>query len=100
MVHMENKCKELEFHVKRFNRKFALLQQKGLPALTYSNGKLIPLECYQDQLCNIALDASRFTKVRGTINGEDFMEGLQHDLFIQHQIHHIFLNKPTFETYT
>ena len=28
------------------------------------------------------------------------MEGLQYDLFIQHEIHHLFLNKPTFQTYT
>jgi len=28
------------------------------------------------------------------------MEVLQHDLFIQHEIHHLFLSKPTFQTYT
>lgn len=100
MIQLENKCKELKLQVKRFNIKFNVLQEKGLPALRASNRKLIPLENYQDQLCNIVVDASIFAKVRGTISGKAFMEGLHHDLFIQHQIHHLFLNKPTFQTYT
>ena len=73
---------------------------KGLPNLRVANGKLIPLENYQDQLCNIVADASKFAKVRRNISGKAFIEGLQHDLFIQHQIRHLFLNKPTFQTYT
>ena len=39
MVQLENKCKELELHFKKFNKKFALLQEKGLPTLRNSNGK-------------------------------------------------------------
>lgn len=42
---------------------------KGLRALRASNGKFIPLENYQDKLCNIVADASNFAKVRGTISG-------------------------------
>ena len=60
---------------------------------------MIPLETYQDQLCSIALDKSKFSKVRGIISGHAFIQGLQYDLFIQHEIHHLFLNKLTFETY-
>lgn len=28
------------------------------------------------------------------------MEGQQYDLFIHNKIHHLFLRKPTFQTYT
>lgn len=76
------------------------MQKRGLPTLKASNGKLIPLENYQDQLWNIATDTSKFTKLRGTITGEASLEGLQYDLYIQHEVHHLFLNKPTFQTYT
>ena len=99
IIQLEDKCKELELQVKRVNGKFGLFQDKGLPSLRDCNGKLIPLENYQDQLRNIDVDTSDFTKVRGEINGEAFTEGLQYDLFIQYEIHHLFLNKPTFQTY-
>lgn len=64
------------------------------------NGKLIPLENYQEQLCNIVANASKFAKEKWAISGEAFLEGLQFDLNIQQEIHHLFLNKPTFQTYT
>lgn len=50
MIKLENKCKYLELQVRRFNRKFTLLQEKGMPTLRNSNGNLIPLENYQEQL--------------------------------------------------
>ena len=43
MIQLENKCKELKLQIKRFNRKFNVLQEKGLPTLRTSNGKLFPL---------------------------------------------------------
>lgn len=98
MVKLENKSKELELQLKRFNNKFNVVEEKELLAFRASNGKLIPLEKYQDQLCNIATDASKVSKVGGTISGEAFIEGLQHGLFIRREIHHLFLNKPNFET--
>lgn len=50
--------------------------------LINSNGILILLENYQEQLCNIGVDASKFAKSRGAINGEDFIHGIQFDLNI------------------
>ena len=38
MIQLE-KCKELELQVRRFNRKFTLMQEKGLPTPRNSNGK-------------------------------------------------------------
>jgi len=90
----------MELQVKRFNKKFVVLQEKRLPTLKNSNGKLIPKENYQEQLCNIVADASKFSKAKGAISGEAFLEGLQFDLNIHHEIHHLFSNKPTFQTYT
>lgn len=50
MVQLDNKCKELELHVRRFNKKFSLLQEKGHPIIRNSNGKLILLENYYVKL--------------------------------------------------
>ena len=98
MVQLENKCKELELQINRFNRKFSFLQNKGLPTLRNSNGKLIPLENYHDQLCNATTNASKFVKTKGNLSGEAFLEGLQSNLNIQHEVHRLFLNNPTFQT--
>ena len=36
----------------------------------------------------------------GHITGKEFLEDLNFDLIIKHEIKHIFVNKPTFEKYT
>lgn len=38
MIQFENKCKYIELQVRRFNRKFTLLQEKGLPTLRNYSG--------------------------------------------------------------
>lgn len=51
-------------------------------------------------MCNIVVDDPKFVKAKVAISGEEFIEGLEFDLNIQHQIHHLFVNKPTFDIYT
>jgi len=101
MVQLEKKCKELELLVvKRFNIYFTLLEEKGLPDIIKSNGKLVPLENYQDKFFNIVANVPKFVYEKGTISGEDILEGLQFNLNIQHEIHHLFVNNPNFQTYS
>lgn len=47
----------------------------------------------------ITKDNSKFAKVKGKISDKSFLEDLQDDLSIGHEIHHFFLTKPTFEKY-
>lgn len=75
MIQLENKCKDLELQVIRFNRKFTLLQEKGA-------------------------DASKFVNSKGVISGEVGIQGIKFDLNIHHEIHNHFVIKPTFDTYT
>lgn len=62
--------------------------------------KLIPLEKYQQRFHYIEIDKAKFSKIKGTIIGKDFMEGIDYDLLIQNEIKHLFINRPTFEKYT
>ena len=48
VIQLERKCRKFELQVRRFNKKFTLLQEKSLPTLKNSNGKLFPLEKYQE----------------------------------------------------
>lgn len=53
----------------------------------------------QRKLYLITTDKSRFSKIKGTITGKAFMEGLKYDLLIKHEINHLVLVKPTFQKY-
>jgi hypothetical protein len=45
-------------------------------------------------------DGSKFASIQGSITDKDFLETLQLDLSIQHEINHIFIKKQTFSKYT
>ena len=95
MLQLENKCRNLEAPIKKFHRKFNALHQKELPGLQGIGGRFIPLYYYQHRLHEIAVYNAKFSK----IIGKDFIEGLNYDLFIQHEIEYFFLTRPTFEIY-
>jgi hypothetical protein len=44
-------------------------------------------------------DSSKFAGMQGSITSKDFLETLQLELSIQHEIKHIFITKPTFSKY-
>jgi len=84
MLQLENECQKLEAQIKKFHKKFNIMHQKGLLALRHYSEKLIPLKYYQYKLHQIATNITKFSKVKGIINGNAFLEGLVYDLLIQH----------------
>ena len=60
MLQLENKCDNLQNMVHRFQKKFNVLYQKGLPRLQGMGDELIQLEDYQRKLCDISRDRSKF----------------------------------------
>ena len=97
---LETKCQTLEIVVQRFHSKFNVLNQKRLPGLVALNDKLIKLEDYCKKLYTIIVDKAKFVGIKGHITWKAFLEALEFDLIIKHEIKHLFINKPTFERYT
>jgi hypothetical protein len=64
------------------------------------NDKIITLLDYKKKINTVAKDGSKFVGIQGSITSKDFLETLQLDLSIQHEIKHIFITKPTFSKYT
>jgi hypothetical protein len=64
------------------------------------NDKLITLSDYKQKILAVAKDGSKFAGIQGSITGKAFLETLQLDLSIQHEIKYIFITKPTFSKYT
>jgi hypothetical protein len=51
-------------------------------------------------LIEVSKDSSKFAGIQANITGRAFMDALQLDISIQHEIKHIFVVKPTFSKYT
>jgi len=100
MIQLENKCQTLETSIHSFHTRSNLLDQRGLLGLVAMNERSINLSHYNHKLFTISQDKSNFGGVKGIITGKYFLEALDFDLIIKHEIKHIFINMPTFQKYT
>ena len=89
----------MDIGVHIFFNKLEALQKKGLLGLLVLNDKLMTLSHYKQNIATMAKDSSKFSGIQGSIMGKVFLETLQPDLNIQHEIKYIFLTKPTFAKY-
>jgi hypothetical protein len=62
--------------------------------------KIDALPDYKKKLSEVSKDSSKFSGIQGRITGKAFMDALQLDISIQHEIRYIFLTKLTFTKYT
>jgi hypothetical protein len=100
MLQLEEKVQAMDQGVQRFFSKIEALQKKGLPGLKVINDKLMTLPDYKKRLAEVSKDSSKFAGIQGSITGKAFLDALQWDISIQHEIRYIFLTKPTFAKYT
>jgi hypothetical protein len=89
----------MDLGVRKFFSKIEALQKKGLPSLKVINDKLMTLPDYKKRLSEVSKDSSEFAGIQGSITGKEFLDTLQLDISIQHEIRYIFLTKPTFAKY-
>jgi hypothetical protein len=100
ILQLEEKVQAMDLGVQRFFSKIEALQKKGLPGLKVINDKLMTLPDYKRRLADVAKDNSKFAGIQGNITGKSFLDALQWDISIQHEIRYIFVTKPTFAKYT
>ena len=55
---------------------------------------------YVKKLKEISKDTTKFVGIKGSMTGRAFLEAMDNDLYIQHEIKHIFQLMPTFMKYT
>jgi len=63
------------------------------------NEKLITLPDYKQKILVVEKYGSKFAGIQGSITGKDFLETLQLDMSIQHEIKYIFITNQTFYKY-
>jgi hypothetical protein len=99
MLQLEEKVQAMDLGVQKFFSKIEALQKKGLLGLKVINEKLMTLPDYKKRLVVVAKDTLKFSGIQGSITSKAFLDALQLDINIQHEIRYIFITKPTFSKY-
>lgn len=76
------------------------LHQKGLPSLFVINDKIMDIRLYVKKLQGIATDAANLSNIKGIITGKALLEAINNQIYIEHELKHVFLVKPSFAKYT
>ena len=90
MRQLEEKCHELEVAIGIFFNKNEPLRAKGLPSQYVINNKLVQKGDYMTKLRETAKDTTKFSNIKGNVTGKVFMDLLSNDIFIQHELKHVF----------
>jgi len=55
---------------------------------------------YAKRLQGIAIDATNLSNIKGSVKGKALLEAISNLVYIEHELKHVFLVKPTFSKYT
>ena len=76
--------------------KFTSLRQKGLPDIMVINDKLMPQNDYDKNIREFAKEQVNKPPVQGIPTGKVLFKSFEDLLYLQHEIRHLFVIKPTF----
>ena len=99
MRQLKEKCHELDIAINRFLNKIEPLRAKGLPSMYVIKNKLVQKGDYMTKLMERAKDTTKFSNIKGNVTEKFFLDLLSNDIFIQHELKHVFLTTPTFNKY-
>ena len=100
MLQLEEKCKTLDVTVKRFFDKSDILRQKGLPNPLVIIDKLMIHEDYDKNMREVAKETSNSSSIKGVLTEKVLLHTLKNFFYLQHELNHLFVNKPTFAKYS
>ena len=104
MQTLERKCQEMKVEISTFKEKFAMLQNKGLPSLLTSSGRLLTHEqCahkVNTYVSNQITTLSSSSEDTGLPSGQVLYERLENLFYIEHEMAHLFEVHPNYYTYT
>lgn len=71
-----------------------------MPSIKNSQGKIVTEEEYQRLLHRVAMDKSKFSRIKGDISGQSLLKKLFDNIFVCYDMRHLFIVKATFQKYT
>lgn len=100
MIQLEEKCQNMEVSITRFTMKFDFLRQKILPNPLVIHDKLMKQDGYDKKMREISKDQTKLLTSQGIPTGKVLYKNFENLFYPQHEVKHLFLNKPTFSKYT
>ena len=96
----EEKCEGMNTAITRFMVKFTSLRQKGPPDIMVINDKLMPQNDYDKKIREFAKEQVNKPTGQGIPTRKVLLKSFEELFYLQHEIKHLFVIKPTFATYT
>lgn len=80
--------------------KFGILREKGLPSPMVIHDKLMTQDDYVERLNKLVNSQASTSGVKALPMGKVLYDNLENLFFLEHEIKHLFINKPKFSKYT
>lgn len=100
MLNLEDKCQTIQLAIDRFMTKFELLKEKGLPSTLVINDKLMTHEDYDKKMREVVKKKENTSSMSGIPTSTILYQTFENMFYLQHEVKHLFINKPTFAKYT
>jgi len=100
MMNLEDKCQTMQLDIYKFMVKFDVLRQKGLPNPLVINDKLMPQEDYNRRIREAEEDHASNSSMKGMPTRKVLYQTFENLFYLQHEVKHLFVNRPTFAKYT
>lgn len=100
MLNLEKRCQSIQADIDRFMTKFGILREKGLPSPMVIHDKLMTQDDYVERLNKLATNQASTSWVKALPTGNYYMIVWKICFFIEHEVKHLFVNRPNFAKYT
>lgn len=100
MWNTEDKCRNMQVVINKFMAKFQILREKRLSSPLVINYKLMTQQDYNNKLRELAKDQVSTSPMRALPTRKVPYQTFENLFDLQHEVKHLFFNKPTFSKYT
>ena len=90
----------MQLAIDRFMAKFQILRENGLPNPLVINDKLMTQQDYNKKIREVAKDQANTSSNKALPTGKVLDQTFENLFYLQHEVKHLFINKPTFSKYT
>ena len=99
MIQLEDKFQNMEVVITRFMIKFDVLRKKGLPNPLVINDILMKQDDYDKNIREFAKEQVNNSALQGIPSGKLLYKIFENLFYLQHEVKHTFINKPTFSKF-
>ena len=100
MLNLEKRCQSIQANIDIFMTKFGILREKGVPSPMVIHEKMMTQDDYVERLNKWATNQASTSGVKALPTGKVLYDSLENLFFIEHEVKHLFVNRPNCAKYT